>query len=167
MKRLITSLHIIALFHTKILCFSLIKKCAVGKSTSTLCCFFFQASNCCHSVQLNKCICGDEQIYPNYLAWFLYKYQIFHVIFFPVACLSSCSASVLSVLHTYIYFLFLHFTYLIGWIANNFMLCVCRGEAVRLFHVWHEIFPALPPGETQTHSYGYAFIYRTQFKFKP
>lgn len=46
------------------------------------------------------------------------------------------------------------------------MLCVCRGEAVRLFHVWHEVFPALPPGETQTHSYGYASIYRTQFKLR-
>lgn len=44
------------------------------------------------------------------------------------------------------------------------MLCVYRGEAVRLFHVWHEVFPALPPGETQTHSYGYAAIYHTQFK---
>lgn len=63
------------------------------------------------------------------------------------------------------YIIFYIIAYLLEWIANNFMLCVCRGEAVRLFHVWHEIFPALPPGETQTHSYGYASIYRTQFNF--
>lgn len=53
---------------------------------------------------------------------------------------------------------------LIGVIANNVMFCVCRGEAICVFHVWHEVFPALPPGETQTHSYGYASIHRTLFK---
>lgn len=52
----------------------------------------------------------------------------------------------------------------IGVIANNVMFCVCRGEAICVFHVWHEVFPALPPGETQTHSYGYGSIHRTLFK---
>ena len=35
-------------------------------------------------------------------------------------------------------------------------VCVCRGEAIRLLHVWHEIFPEIPPGKTQPHSHGYA-----------
>ena len=42
------------------------------------------------------------------------------------------------------------------------VLCVCRGEAVRLHHVWQEVFSALPPGETQHHSYGYASVEYTQ-----
>lgn len=85
----------------------------------------------------------------------------------PLAYVSSRSVSV-----------FPHFTFLgippppnlfvlsclIGVIANNVMFCVCRGEAICVFHVWHEVFPALPPGETQTHSYGYASIHRTLFK---
>lgn len=64
--------------------------------------------------------------------------------------------------HQSLHFVIYFYLYLTDWIANNFMLCVCRGEAVRLYHVWHEVFPALPPGETQTHSYGYAFVYHTQ-----
>lgn len=30
-----------------------------------------------------------------------------------------------------------------------------RGEAVRLYHVWHEVYPTLPTGEAQSHSHRY------------
>ena len=40
---------------------------------------------------------------------------------------------------------------------NNLRVCVCvyRGEAVRLHHVWQEVLPAPPPSKTQRHSHGY------------
>lgn len=40
-------------------------------------------------------------------------------------------------------------------VLQNILLCVCRGEAICLLHVWHEVFPEIPPGETHTHPYGY------------
>lgn len=40
-------------------------------------------------------------------------------------------------------------------VLQNILLCVCRGEAICLLHVWHEVFPEIPPGEAHTHPYGY------------
>lgn len=42
------------------------------------------------------------------------------------------------------------------------VLCVFRGEAVRLLDVRHEVFSTLPPAETQPHSYGYVPLLDTQ-----
>ena len=39
-------------------------------------------------------------------------------------------------------------------VANNFCSAF-RGETVCLHHVWHAVFPTLPPSETQPHPYGY------------
>lgn len=34
-----------------------------------------------------------------------------------------------------------------------------RGEAVCLYHVWHEVYPTLPTGETQSHSHRYVALF--------
>lgn len=95
-----------------------------------------------------------DQIYQTHLAWPIHRYHF--ILLFK--WLESAVA-----LHLFFFvFLFSFYIFTLDRL-NNFMLCVYRGEAVCLFHVWHEVFPALPPGETQTHSYGYASLYRTHF----
>ena len=143
----------VAPFHTKFFVFHCFKKCALW--VSQLPTSFFQVSVYWPSIHKEKCK-------STQLSWHIYvniPYYSKYTILFLYLSTSSWQ-------HLFFLFFCHILTYLIDWIANNSMLCVCRGEAVRLFHVWHEVFPALPPGETQTHSYGYESIYRTQFKLR-
>ena len=152
----------VAPFHTKFFVFHCLKKCALW--VSQLPTSFFQVSDYWPSIHKEKCK-------STQLSWHIYvniPYYSKYTILFLYLSSSSWQHCICSFCfpHNKLCFFCYIFPYLIDWIANNSMLCVCRGEAVRLFHVWHEVFPALPPGETQTHSYGYGSIYRTQFKLR-
>lgn len=46
----------------------------------------------------------------------------------------------------------------------KYIWCCCavfRSEAICLHHVWHEVYTTLPTGETQSHSYRYASLFKS------